>query len=109
VNLTEAVNGHADLFNEAVRAGDYTAFVDTFAEDAVMRFEAVPVGPFHGRAEIAEAYRQQPPTDTLSVLSIEERDPDTAHVKVLYDSGNTGWMLVRWRDDQVADLAIGFD
>lgn len=109
MDLRDRAFAHAELFNAAVRSGDYSAFLETFAEDAVMRFETVPVGPFRGRPAIAAAYAAQPPTDTLSVRSVAEVDEDTAQVALDYDNGGSGWMVVRWRDAQVADLTIGFD
>lgn len=109
MELRDRVAAHADLFNAAVRSGDYTAFLDTFAEEAVMRFDTVPVGPFRGRAAIAAAYAAQPPTDTLRVRSVTEVDPDTARVAVDYDHGGSGWMTVRWHGRRVADLSVGFD
>lgn len=108
-DLRAAVDDHAAAYNEAVRSGNYSAFLATFADDAVMRFTNVPVGPFHGRAQITEAYLAQPPTSTLTVRSISEIDPATARVAVDYDSGDSGVFTVRWRDGQVADLEITFD
>ena len=42
-----------------------------------MEFRGVPVGPFHGRDAIAEAYRGQPPDDELRLLEHRERDGRT--------------------------------
>lgn len=109
MELRDRVSAHAELFNAAVRSGDYSAFLDTFADDAVMRFETLPVGPFEGREAIAAAYAVQPPTDTLTVRSVSAVDPDTARVAVDYDHGGSGWMKVRWCDAKVQDLSIGFD
>jgi steroid Delta-isomerase len=109
VPIETAVQDHALLFNEAVRSGDYTDFLATFADDAVMSFADLPFGPFHGRAAIAEAYAAQPPTDTLAINSVDEIAPDTARVAVRYSSGRSGTMTVRWRDGEVADLVIVFD
>lgn len=108
-SLNEAVQDHALLFNEAVRSGDYSDFLATFADDAVMRFADLPVGPFHGQAAIASAYAIQPPTDTLAITSVEEIAPETARVKVQYSSGRSGSMIVRWQDGEVADLTVAFD
>lgn len=59
---------HIALFNNGVRTGDFGPFVSLFTDDAEMRFEGIPVGPFRGRAAIAEAYREQPPDDTIRLL-----------------------------------------
>jgi uncharacterized protein (TIGR02246 family) len=107
--LREAVQRHVDLFNAAVRSGDYSDFLATFADDAVMRFVGVPAGPFRGIGEIAAAYAAQPPSGTITIRSIEEVSPDTARVAVDYDTGGSGSMTVRWRDGQVVDLEVSFD
>ncbi|HEX6682733.1 MAG TPA: nuclear transport factor 2 family protein [Candidatus Limnocylindrales bacterium] len=108
MDLDEAVREHEKLFNDAVRAGDFTAFLATFAEDAVMSFDGVPVGPYKGREAIAEAYATRPPTDTMTVWSIEEAGPDTADVRFDWDAGGGGSMRVKWREGLVAALTIAF-
>jgi hypothetical protein len=55
-------------FNEGVRTGDWSSLVALFAENAELEFEGIPVGPFHGRAAIAEAYRAMPPDDEIVLL-----------------------------------------
>lgn len=109
MDLTEAVREHEQLFNDAVRAGDFDAFVATFAEEALMTFDGVPVGPFKGREKIAAAYAAQPPTDTMTIWSIEEVAPETALARFDWDNGGSGSMQVRWRDGEVADLTISFE
>jgi uncharacterized protein (TIGR02246 family) len=103
------VDKHCALFNAAVRSGDFTRFVATFTPDAVMRFVGVPAGPFEGRDAITEAYQAQPPTDTLTISSVERLAPDTALVRVAWDKGGTGTMTVRWQGAEVADLTVSFD
>jgi hypothetical protein len=63
----DLVRRHVALFNQGVRTGDWAPFAALFAEDAELRFVGVPVGPFHGRAAIEEAYRRQPPDDQIRV------------------------------------------
>ncbi len=92
-----------------MRSGDFDAFVATFTEDAVMTFDGVPVGPFKGRDKIAAAYAGQPPTDTMSVWSVEEVDAETALARFDWDNGGSGSMQVRWRDGEVDNLTISFD
>jgi steroid Delta-isomerase len=59
---------HVERFNAGVRSGDFTRMLESFAPDATMAFEGVPVGPFVGRDAIAQAYRERPPDDLLDVL-----------------------------------------
>ena len=40
--VTDRVEEHFRLFNEAVRSQDWAAFLATFTPDAVMRFERGP-------------------------------------------------------------------
>ena len=65
---------HVERFNAGVRNGDFSAMVEALAQDAEMRFEGIPVGPFHGRDAIGKAYRAQPPDDELVVLDQREGD-----------------------------------
>jgi len=108
MDLTEAVREHERLFNEAVRAGDFTEFTKTFADDAVMAFDDVPIGPYRGREAIAKAYATRPPDDTMSIWSIEEVDSDTADVRFDWDAGGGGAMRVKWQDGLIAGMTISF-
>ena len=91
-------------FNEGVRTGDWSSLVALFAEDADLEFEGVPVGPFHSREAIAEAYRTMPPDDEIVLLDggpryawskeperpagelqLEERDGRIVRLRVLYE------------------------
>ena len=42
-------------FNEGVRTGDWASLVELFTHDAELEFVGIPVGPFRGRAAIADA------------------------------------------------------
>ena len=57
-----------ETFNAAVSSGDFSALVELFAPDARLEFVGLPVGPFVGRDEIAAAYSDRPPTDTMTIL-----------------------------------------
>lgn len=57
----DRIEAHVALFNAAVRSGDWSAFVATFAPDATMGFVGVPAGPFRGRDAIAQATRHSHP------------------------------------------------
>jgi steroid delta-isomerase len=108
MDLTEAVRRHERLFNDAVRAGDFTEFMTSFTEDAVMAFDDMPIGPYKGRDAIAQAYATRPPDDTMSIWSIEEVGPDTADVRFDWDEGGGGSMRVKWQDGLVAGMTISF-
>jgi hypothetical protein len=99
---------HVELFNDAVSSGDYRPLLATFTEDAVMRFDDVPLGPFVGRGAIAEAYVIQPPTDTMALIDMEVVAPDAVTAAFEWDAGGTGQMYLRFDSAQVAELAIAF-
>jgi hypothetical protein len=94
---------HAQAFNEAVAAGDFTEFLTMFADDAVITFENVPGAGelmFAGREEYTRAYAAQPPDDQIDLtgparpadsgLQVpfvwrRDRAPGTMHVR--YSAG----------------------
>jgi steroid delta-isomerase len=76
--------------------------------DATMRFFGVPAGPFAGRAAIALAYAEQPPTDTLTIRDVDSTgDVDTAFFA--WSAGGGGVMRLTWEGRLVADLEITYD
>jgi steroid Delta-isomerase len=106
--LRELLERHVELFNEAVASGDYDPFLATFADDAVMRFDDFPLGPFVGRSEIAEAYQTQPPNDTMALIDMEEIGTDAVKASFEWDAGGTGQMYLRWHQDRLVELSIAF-
>ena len=90
-------------FNIGVRTGDWSSMLALLSEHAELEFVGIPVGPFHGRDAIAEAYRAQPPDDELVLLDgdryawareperpagelhLEYRDSEIVRIRVLYE------------------------
>ena len=106
--MTDRVAAHVEAFNRAVSSGDWRKFSERFGEDARLAFEGVPVGPFLGRDAIAVAYAAQPPTDSMTVISVEtEGTRDT--VRFRWSAGGTGTMRMTWEGGQVEDLVVSFD
>jgi steroid delta-isomerase len=90
---------HVKRFNAGVRSGDFAPMLESFADDATMVFEGVPVGPFVGREAIAAAYREQPPDDELDVLDVR-------------DEGDTVVAVYSWRrepDVRAGELRLTAD
>ena len=85
--LKDLLERHVELFNAAVSSGNYDRFLATFAEHAVMRFEDFPLGPFVGLGEIAEAYANQPPSDTMALIDMEVVGADA--VTAVFDGVET--------------------
>jgi steroid Delta-isomerase len=106
--VSDRVEEHFLLFNAAVRNHDWTAFLATFAPDAVMRFEGIPAGPYAGRDQIAQAYAERPPSDTMTRRSVARAgDHDT--IGFTWDAGGGGTMELSWREGLIAALIITFD
>jgi steroid delta-isomerase len=102
------VTQHVAAFNAAVRSGEWTVFADRFTPGATMAFTGVPAGPFTGREEIARAYAQQPPADTMAVRAASTAGPrDT--VSFAWTAGGTGTMQLTWESGLVARLEVSFD
>ena len=90
-------------FNHGVRTGDWSRLVEVLADDCVLVFEGIPVGPFHGKDAIAAAYAQQPPSDEIvdldgvayawasdptqraGELHLDVRGDEVAHIQVVYE------------------------
>jgi steroid delta-isomerase len=106
--MTNRVNEHVRLFNDAVQRQEWTAFLATFTPDAVMTFDGVPVGPYTGLTEITAAYATRPPTDIMSVGSVTG-DGDTDVIRFSWDAGGSGTMRLTWRAEKVAALTVSFD
>jgi hypothetical protein len=106
--LQKLLERHVELFNAAVSSGNYGPFLATFAEDAVMRFDNIPIGPFIGRNAIAEAYATQPPMDTMALIGMRVLGDNAVIAAFEWDAGGTGHMYLRFRGRQVAELAIEF-
>jgi len=106
-DVADRVEEHFRLFNEAVRSRDWTAFLATFTPDAVMRFSGAPVGPYAGLEQIARAYTERPPSDTMTCLSVA-RDGDDDVVRFAWTAGGGGTMHLTWRQGAVTGLLVRF-
>ena len=96
---------HVVAFNRAVTSGDWDAFGERFAVDASMRFTGIPVGPFEGRTAIAAAYRENPPTETMTLI-----DDNDELARFRWSGGGTGSMELHWAPDgAVQVLIVSFD
>lgn len=107
--LKALLERHVELFNEAVRTGDYGPFLETFADRAVMTFDDMPLGPFLGKDAIKDAYVTQPPSDTMALIDMEEVGRDGVNALFEWDAGGTGRMFLRWDSGHLTELAITFE
>jgi steroid Delta-isomerase len=97
--------------NAAVRSGDWTEFAGWFTDDAQVRFEGVPVGPFRGRDEIRAAYEQRPPDDEVEIRAVRSDGPRTVAEYGWRNEGGVraGELRVDWDGDRVRDLVVTFE
>lgn len=103
---------HVERFNAGVETGDFSAMVQQFAPHAEMVFEGTLTGPYRSRDEIADAYRTDPPDDSVMVLAEPVAHGDTA-------VGSYGWrahagtrageMRVTVAGQQIRRLVVTFD
>ena len=102
---------HVATFNRAVETGDFAPLVELFAPDARLVFADVPIGPFDGRAAIAAAYEDQPPSDTMAMLDREVAEDGTIVQTFSWsaDAGErSGEMRLRIADDLIEQLVVSF-
>jgi hypothetical protein len=85
--------------------------LESFEDDAQMEFIGIPVGPFHGRDAIAEAYRTQPPDDELRVLEHRELEGRTEarYAWLAEPDVAAGELLLTVEDGRIRKLVITFD
>ena len=107
----ELLHAHVEHFNRGVRSGDFAPMLEYFADDAELVFEGVPVGPFHGKEAIAQAYRTQPPDDEVDVLDsrIEGDEIVAAYSWRADDGRRAGEMILTPAGDRIARLVITFE
>jgi steroid delta-isomerase len=102
---------HVALFNDGVRSRDFGPMLEQFTDDAELRFEGVPAGPFHGKPAIADAYASNPPDDEIDILSSEEDEREiVARYAWRADEGRpAGRMIITRRGDEIARLVVTFE
>lgn len=105
----ELMERHVRAFNAAVGDGDWEPMLSRFAEDAELRFENVPAGPFVGLGAIRDAYADQPPTDTIQLLGIQENDEHNVAAAFAWSKGDTGQMRLEHDRGAIRRLTVVFD
>jgi steroid Delta-isomerase len=102
---------HVDRFNRAVRSGEWEEMTSHFTDDAELRFEGVPAGPFEGRETITKAYREQPPDDEVRILDANQVGDETIadYAWAADPERRAGEMRLTERDGRIARLVVTFD
>jgi hypothetical protein len=100
---------HVRAFNNGVRTGDWEPMLASFADDAELRFENVPAGPFHGIEAIRAAYREQPPDDEIALLGVMDDGEHTVTAAFAWLKGGTGRLVLEHERGLVTSLTVVFD
>jgi steroid delta-isomerase len=106
-----AIDRYIASHNAAVRSGDWSAFGEWFTDDAEVRFEGVPVGPFRGRDQIRAAYESRPPDDEVEVRNVRtDGNRTVADYGWAADEGaRAGELRLTWDADRISELVITFE
>jgi hypothetical protein len=104
------MESHVARFNEGVRSGDWEPMLARFADDAELRFENVPAGPFAGLDAIRQGYLTEPPDDEIRLLGIQDDERD-ARVTAAFAwmRGGTGRLVLEHDGGAIARLVVIFD
>jgi hypothetical protein len=107
--LSSLIERHVRAFNNGVRTGDWEPMLASFADDAELRFENVPAGPFHGIEAIRAAYREQPPDDEIALLAVLDDGEHTITAAFAWLKGGTGRLVLEHEGRLVTSLTVVFD
>jgi steroid Delta-isomerase len=107
----QLLNQHVDRFNRAVRTGDWEQMTAHFTEDAELRFEGIPMGPFEGRETITRAYREQPPDDEVRIVDTAQVGDETVagYAWAADPERRAGEMRLTAHEGRIARLVVTFD
>jgi hypothetical protein len=98
------IDAHVDRFNEGVRTGDWSRMLELLTDDARLEFEGIPVGPFHGRDAIREAYTAQPPSDEIVLL-----DGGPAYAWSREPTERAGELHLEEHDGRIAVIRVAYE
>jgi hypothetical protein len=107
--LSSLIERHVRAFNNGVRTGDWEPMLASFADDAEVRFENAPAGPFCGIDAIRAAYREQPPDDEIALLGVMDDGEHTITAAFAWSRGGTGRLLLEHERGLVTSLTVVFD
>jgi hypothetical protein len=102
----DPVGRHVALFNQGVRTGDFGAWLSTFADDAELTFEGLPIPPVHGRDAIAAVYAGHPPSSPMRLVARTGAGGRFVWVAAPQTGGE---FAMRLRDGLLAGLDVRLD
>ena len=104
------MESHVARFNEGVRSADWEPMLAHFADDAELRFEGIPAGPFVGLDEIRRGYLAQPPDDEIRLLGIQDDEQDgRVTAAFAWTRGGTGRLVLEHERGAIERLVVIFD
>jgi len=103
------MEAHVRAFNHGARTGDWEPMLAAFADDAELRFENVPAGPFRGIDAIRSAYLEQPPDDEIAMLGVQDDGEHTITAAFAWLKGGTGRLVLEHERGLVKTLTVVFD
>src|SRR5690348_3059113 len=95
---------HVANFNHGVRTGDWSRLLALLADDAVLEFDGIPVGPFHGREAIGAAYAAQPPDDEIVLI-----DGGPAYAWAAAPAVRAGEVHLTERDGRITKILVLYE
>ena len=105
------LHDYVTAHNEAVRTGQWEGFGEWFTDTAELAFDGVPVGPFHGRTQIEDAYLERPPDDQVVIFAARE-EGDRVVARYGWRAAPAevaGRMLLIPSDGRIAQLVVTFE
>ena len=106
-----SIDRYIEDYNAAVRSAEWDEFAEWFTDEAEVRFEGPPVGPYHGRDEIRAAYAASPPDDEVEIRRVRsDGDRTLADYGWVQEPGvRAGELRITWEGDRIRELVITFD
>jgi hypothetical protein len=106
----DPVGRHVALFNQGVRTGDFGAWLSTFAPDATLAFEGLPIPPAAGRDAIAAVYAGHPPSSPMRLVSAAV-NATTARGRFVWVAApeTGGEFMLHLRDGTLTRLEVRLD
>lgn len=95
-SLVNSAGEHIALFNSCVDSGDWSPFVSTYEQDAVLEIDGFQPAAFQGREAIARFYTSHPPQEHMHAEEITTISEQTTRVIFKWDSGGRAELTTRW-------------
>jgi hypothetical protein len=104
------MESHVRAFNFGVQTKEWGTMLARFADNAELRFDGAPAGPFVGIDAIREAYHEQPPDDKIVLLGVQD-DPERGVVEAgfVWQKGDPGRLVLEHERGLITRLTVIFD